>query len=147
MTEAPASTARSTADAKSLLKTVVYGNTSVSWGCQVFAVRPASLRKRTPLPWSVNQAIHQRVGLRFYLRGLTEADTAAYVTHQCRRAGVDRVLFTPSALTLLAAQSRGLPRVINHLATAALWDAESQGAPVVEEAHVQHAVRDWRDDG
>ncbi|MDA8206000.1 MAG: AAA family ATPase [Thermaerobacter sp.] len=102
---------------------------------------------RATLRLKIFEAIHQRVGLRFHLRGLTEADTAAYVTHQCRRAGVDRVLFTPSALTLLAAQSRGLPRVINHLATAALWDAESQGAPVVEEAHVQHAVRDWRDDG
>ena len=102
---------------------------------------------RATLRLKIFEAIQQRVGLRFHLTGLAEADTAAYVAHHCRQAGVDRALFTPSALALLAAESRGLPRVINHLATAALWDAESQQAAIVDEPHVQHAVREWRDDG
>lgn len=102
---------------------------------------------RAQLRLKIFEAIQQRVGLRFHLTGLTEADTAAYVVHQCRLAGVDRALFTPSALTVLATQSRGLPRVINHLATTALWDAESQHADIVDEPHMQHAVREWRDDG
>jgi type II secretory pathway predicted ATPase ExeA len=102
---------------------------------------------RATLRLKIFEAIHQRVGLRFHLMGLTEADTAAYVTHQCRQAGVERALFTPSAFTLLATQSRGLPRVINHLATAALWDAESHQADIVDEPHVNHALQDWRDDG
>ena len=101
---------------------------------------------RATLRLKIFDAIHQRIGLRFHLTGLTEADTAAYVAHQCRQAGVERALFTPSALTVLAVQSRGLPRVINHLATIALWDAESQRADIVDESHVQHAVREWRDD-
>ena len=63
---------------------------------------------RATLRLKIFEAIHQRVGLRFHLTGLTEADTAAYVTHQCRRAGVDRVLFTPSALTLLAGRVGGV---------------------------------------
>lgn len=102
---------------------------------------------RATLRLKVFEAIHQRVGLRFHLTGLTEADTAAYVTHQCHQAGVERALFTPSAFTLLATHSRGLPRVINHLATAALWDAESHQADIVDEPHVHHALQDWRDDG
>ncbi len=102
---------------------------------------------RAQLRLKIFEAIQQRVGLRFHLTGLTEADTAAYVAHQCRLAGVDRALFTPSALAVLATQSRGLPRVINHLATAALWDAESQHADIVDESHLQHALREWRDDG
>ncbi len=102
---------------------------------------------RAQLRLKIFEAIQQRVGLRFHLTGLTEADTADYVAHQCRLAGVDRALFTPSALAVLATQSRGLPRVINHLATAALWDAESQHADIVDEPHMQHALREWRDDG
>ncbi len=102
---------------------------------------------RATLRLKTFEAIYQRVGLRFHLSGLNEADTAGYVTHQLQQAGVTRLLFTPSALKVLAIQSRGLPRVINHLATGALWDAESQGLPVVDEPQMHRAVGDWRDDG
>jgi len=102
---------------------------------------------RATLRLKVFEAVYQRVGLRFHLGGLNEAETAAYVVHQIAQAGVQRALFTPSALKLLAGQSRGLPRVINHLASGALWDAESEGAALVDEPHVQRAIGDWRDDG
>ena len=102
---------------------------------------------RATLRLKVFEAVYQRVGLRFHLGGLIEAETAAYVVHQIGQAGVQRALFTPSALKLLAGQSRGLPRVINHLASGALWDAESEGAALVDEPHVQRAIGDWRDDG
>ena len=85
----------------------------------------------------------------FPITGLNEAETAAYVAHHLQQAGavVQQALFTPSALNLLATQSRGLPRVINRLATSALWDAESQGLRLVDEPQMQRAVGDWRDDG
>lgn len=101
---------------------------------------------RATLRLKAFEAIYQRVGLRFHLTGLNEADTAGYVMHQLRQAGVTQPLFTPSALKLLATQSRGLPRVINHLATGALWDAESQGLHLVDEPQMQRAISDWRDD-
>lgn len=102
---------------------------------------------RATLRLKTFEAIYQRVGLRFHLRGLDEAETAAYVAHHLQKAGGTPGIFTPSALKLLASQSRGLPRIINHLATGALWDAESQGLRVVDEPHMQRAVSDWRDDG
>jgi type II secretory pathway predicted ATPase ExeA len=102
---------------------------------------------RATLRLKVFEAIYQRVGLRFHLSGLNEADTAGYVAHHLQRAGVTQSLFTPSALKLLATQSRGLPRVINHLAIGALWDAESQNLHVVDEPQMQRAISDWRDDG
>ena len=104
---------------------------------------------RATLRLKAFEAIYQRVGLRFHLTGLNEAETAAYVAHHLQQAGVaaQQTLFTPSALKLLATQSRGLPRVINHLATGALWDAESQGRRLVDESQMQRAVGDWRDDG
>lgn len=102
---------------------------------------------RATLRLKVFEAIYQRVGLRFHLTGLNEAETAAYVAHQLQQVGVTQALFTPSALKVLAVQSRGLPRVINHLATGALWDAESQHLQIVDEPQMQRAVGDWRDDG
>lgn len=66
---------------------------------------------RATLRLKVFEAIYQRVGLRFHLTGLNEAETAAYVTHQLQQAGVTQALFTPSALKLLAVQSRGLPHM------------------------------------
>lgn len=102
---------------------------------------------RATLRLKAFEAIYQRVGLRFHLGGLNEADTAGYVSHQLQQVGVSHALFTPSALTLLAVQSRGMPRVINHPATGALWDAESQGLHRVDEPQMQRAISDWRDDG
>lgn len=102
---------------------------------------------RATLRLKAFEAIYQRVGLRFHLSGLNEADTAGYVAHHLQHAGVTQPLFTPSALKFLATQSRGLPRVINHLATGALWDAESQGLHLVDEPQMQRAISDWRDDG
>jgi type II secretory pathway predicted ATPase ExeA len=102
---------------------------------------------RATLRLKAFEAIYQRVGLRFHLRGLDEAETAAYVAHHLQKADGTPGIFTPSALKLLASQSRGLPRIINHLATGALWDAESQGLRVVDEPQMQRAVSDWRDDG
>ncbi len=101
---------------------------------------------RVTLRLKAFEAIYQRVGLRFHLRGLDEGETAHYVSHQLQKAGGAPGLFTPSALKVLASQSRGLPRIINHLATGALWDAESQGLRMVDEPQMQRAVSDWRDD-
>lgn len=91
------------------------------------------------------EAIQQRVGLRYHLTGLNETDTVAYVTHHCQQAGVARPVFTPSALRLLFLQTQGLPRVINQLATGALWDAAGAAAQMVDEPHMQRAIADWRD--
>ncbi len=91
------------------------------------------------------EAIQQRVGIRFHLTGLNAAETEAYVAHHCQQAGVTRPLFTPSALHMLFVHSQGLPRVINRLATGALWDAATQGTSLVDEPHMQRSVTDWRD--
>ncbi len=91
------------------------------------------------------EAIQQRVGIRFHLTGLNAAETEAYVAHHCQQAGVTRLLFTPSALHMLFVHSQGLPRVINRLATGALWDAATQGTSLVDEPHMQRSVTDWRD--
>ena len=43
---------------------------------------------RATLRLKAFEAIYQRVGLRFHLTGLSEAETAAYVAHHLHQAGV-----------------------------------------------------------
>ena len=99
----------------------------------------ATLRQR------VFEAVPHRMTLRFHLTGLTRAELAPYLAHHVRLAGVDRPLFSPAATELLFQHSQGLPRLVNQLATAALWDAAGRQAAVVDADHVERAAGEWRD--
>lgn len=88
------------------------------------------------------EAVAQRVTVRFHLAPLDEAQTVHYLQHQLRAAGCDRQVFTDGATRLLHAQTRGLPRVVNTIATACLWDVAVRGGQVVEEDHVRRALAD-----
>jgi type II secretory pathway predicted ATPase ExeA len=99
----------------------------------------ATLRQR------VFEAVQQRITLRFHLTGLTRAELDPYLAHHVRLAGVDRPLFSPAATELLFQHSQGLPRLVNRLATAALWDAAGRQAALVDGDHVERAVGEWRE--
>ena len=77
----------------------------------------------------------------------TAAEARIYLPlqHHVRRAGVDRPLFSPAAAELLFQHSQGLPRLVNRLATAALWEAAGRHAALVDADHVERAVAEWRD--
>lgn len=75
-----------------------------------------------------NQAIQQRIGLRFHLLPLDEQSTASYVTHRLKSAGhADGSLFDEEALVHLHYFSRGIPREINRTAKLCLEHAWASG--------------------
>ncbi|WP_395747681.1 ExeA family protein [Prosthecobacter sp.] len=87
-----------------------------------------------------NQAIQQRIGLRFHLMPLSEADTAAYVAHRLKAAGhADGSLFDADTLAHLHHLSRGIPREINRTAKLCLEHAWASGAEKVS-AQTLHDV-------
>ena len=86
------------------------------------------------------EAVAQRISVRYHLAALDAPQSAAFVTHSLRQAGLDRPLFTESALELLHAHSRGLCRRLGNLATHALLDAALHQTPLVEESSVRRAV-------
>lgn len=88
------------------------------------------------------EAVAQRVTVRFHLAPLDEEHTGRYLHHQLRAAGCDRQVFTDGAARLLHAQTRGIPRILNTIATACLWDVSVRGGQVVEEDHVRRALAD-----
>ena len=75
-----------------------------------------------------NQAIQQRIGLRFHLLPLDEQSTASYVIHRLKSAGhADGSLFDDGALTQLHHFSRGIPREINRTVKLCLEHAWASG--------------------
>jgi general secretion pathway protein A len=87
----------------------------------------------------------QRVGLRHHLDPLEGEEVAAYVRHRLRVAGADgRRIFDDAALAALAARSGGVPRVVNNVATQALFVGAMRGASVVD-APLVDAVADDRE--
>jgi hypothetical protein len=74
------------------------------------------------------------------LAPLQPGEVGAFVADRLARAGQPAGLLTDGAVEALAAHSAGVPRVLNLLARAALFMAETEGAPQVEPQHVDQAV-------
>jgi general secretion pathway protein A len=90
------------------------------------------------------RALTQRIGASFQLLPLEAADTRAYVGHRLQVAGAARAIFTADAVERLHTASRGVPRVVNHLATQALLEGMARGAQQVD-APIVEAVAAERD--
>lgn len=67
-----------------------------------------------------NQSLAQRVVMRYYLTPLGKDEISKYINHQLELAGANHPIFTPQAIEAIALRSRGLPRLINNLATNSL---------------------------
>ncbi len=90
------------------------------------------------------RALTQRIGVSFNLVPLGATDARSYVKHRLAIAGMQRPIFTEDALKQLHGASRGIPRVINHLATQALLEGMARGVREVE-ASIVAAVAAERD--
>ena len=86
------------------------------------------------------RALTQRIGAHFKLAPLAAEDTAGYVRHRLQVAGAERPVFTEAALKRLHAAARGVPRVVNHLATQALLEGMARDASLVDEDIVAAVV-------
>jgi len=66
--------------------------------------------------------LRQRISIFAHLDPLSATETAAYIQHRLGVAGhnSDEAIFTPSALTLIARESQGIPRNINNICFNAL---------------------------
>jgi general secretion pathway protein A len=85
--------------------------------------------------------IDQRVTMRCELRPLTKEDVAGYVAHRLALVGGarDRIAFASTAIDLIHAASKGVPRLVNIVCDRALSRAHVErltvvGPPVVAEA-------------
>jgi general secretion pathway protein A len=90
---------------------------------------------------SVQRALFSRVSAAHQLQPLPREEIAPYLNWHISRAGLDREIFAPAAIDLLAEASEGNPRTLNLLAQAAWIAAARLGESSISAAHVQSALR------
>ena len=97
-----------------------------------------TLRRRIKL--GTFAALDQRIALRYAMNGMTDKETASYVSHHLALAGRSDTLFSDDALALIHQVSRGLPRAVNNLAIQALVAAYATNKTIVDESSARAAV-------
>jgi len=90
------------------------------------------------------EAISQRLRFRYALEGFTEEETAAYIKHHLRLAGIDEDLFTAEAIKQVFLVSAGLPREINNYCTLAVLKAQAASLSSID-AKLIRQVLDLRE--
>ncbi len=86
----------------------------------------------------------QRIGMCFYLPGLTEEEIPAYLAHRVGVAGGDPSLFDPASAPIFMEATRGVPRLINTLATLALMEGMQAEADRITPDLVRRASAEMR---
>jgi general secretion pathway protein A len=92
---------------------------------------------REMLKLQVNNAIWQRVDLRFHLSSLSKEETAAYIAKHLAAVKAPGEIFTQTAIGVIYDYCKGIPRKVNKVATACLMAAVGQNQKLIDD----HLVR------
>ena len=85
-------------------------------------------------------ALDQRISVRCTLTGMTDQETADYLTHHLKIAGRSDTLFSGDAITLIHNAARDYPRAVNNLANNALTAAFARIQAIVDEKSARSAI-------
>lgn len=86
------------------------------------------------------EALYQRLRLRYSLEGLSEMETEEYIEHHLKLVGSSKVPFTPEAIKLIFVASEGILREINNICYEALLVAASQKCKKIDVSIVNWVV-------
>lgn len=90
---------------------------------------------------SVQRALFSRVSAAAKLSALPRHDIPAYLNWHISQAGLDRDIFAPAAIDLLAEASEAIPRTLNLLAQSAWFFAARAAASSIDPDHVHQAIK------
>ena len=95
------------------------------------------LRERLAEPQ--HYALAQRLGVRLRLRPLNESEVPRFVERHLTAAGARKNFFEPEATTALFPHTRGIPRLVQNVALAAMRVALEAGHTTIDATAVQQA--------
>jgi type II secretory pathway predicted ATPase ExeA len=98
------------------------------------------LRERLAEPQ--HYALSQRLGVRLRLRPLSESEMPLFLDRHLKAAGAKKACFDPDAVAVIFHHSRGVPRLVQNIALAAMLAAMTAGKKTVDAPAVQQAVVD-----
>jgi len=99
--------------------------------------QPELLKKVKQIP-----QLHQRLGIKYHLVGLTNNEVEEYIKHRLSVGGVNKEIFTKEAITVIYDYSQGLPRSINNVCDMSLLIGFGQEAKVVDKVLAERVVAD-----
>lgn len=89
-----------------------------------------------------NQSLYQRVIMKYHMEPLNKAEVKGYIEHHLKLAGANHTIFTPPAIEAIFQRTKGLPRLINNLATNSLILGFQMNANQINEEIVFKACDD-----
>ena len=98
------------------------------------------LRKKLELP--LLRALRQRIGIFCHLGAIGEDEMKCYIEYRTSVGGREKPLFTDAAIQTIYTFSKGIPRVINSLASMTLLEGFSQDADMIDESMVCAAAKE-----
>ena len=98
---------------------------------------------RNKLSLSVNAPLKQRITIKHIMQGLKKDELEQYLTSRIKIAGLSENIFTSSALEAIYSISKGIPRLVNNLATASLMYACSKKMHQIDEETVYQGQKDF----
>ena len=116
------------------------GNTAMDQDSPLACLLVGQPTLRRTMKLAVLAALEQRTSLRYTMPGMTQAETASYISHHVNLAGRPDQLFTEDAMNLIHTTGRGYPRAVNNLALQSLVAAFAAGKNLVDEAATRSAV-------
>lgn len=84
--------------------------------------------------------LRQRIGIRYHLKPLSEAETGEYIAHRLSVAGAAERIFGPGTASVVYGYSRGVPRLINMLCDRALVVGYADNRRQITSAIVRKAI-------
>jgi len=98
---------------------------------------------RNKLNLSINSPLKQRIAIKHVMQGLKKEETEDYLAKRLRAAGSLNTIFTSSAAEAIYSQSKGIPRLVNNLATSSLMYECSVRKEQVDEEIVYQGQKDF----
>jgi type II secretory pathway predicted ATPase ExeA len=116
------------------------GNTAMDQDSPLACLLVGQPTLRRTIKLDVLAALEQRTSLRYAMPGMTQAETASYISHHVKLAGRPDQLFTEDAMNLIHTTGRGYPRAVNNLALQSLVAAFAAGKNLIDETAARSAV-------
>lgn len=85
--------------------------------------------------------LNQRIAMRFHLEALNKEETAGYINHRLKIAGLTRQIFSNDAVSLIYEKSGGIPRRINQICDCALLTGYGKEAKIIDQELIKETVQ------